>query len=181
MLEIEANTILVPKADGVGCIRIDLGEIAQAEARLMEVATVNQATAPELLATYNRVWLQLDRHVGSLTWQKNQAENYYKRSRAEAKLLCNDEVLRARGHSKTSADLREAIVELDPTVIQAKERLDVLEVVLSALKGKREAFLNAYNSVKKLTSYGTLPPPSYGDGNRPKAFLPPELSLPKDY
>jgi hypothetical protein len=181
MLETDDTAIIVPKADGVGTIRIDLGEIAQAEARLMEVATVNQTTAPELLATYNRVWLKLDRTVGNLTWQRDQATNKYKRARADAKLACTDDVLKAKGHSKASADLREAIVETDETVIKTKECLDTIEVVLSVIKGKREAFLNAYNSVKKLTGGGTLPTASYGDGNRPTAFAPPELQLPKDY
>ena len=169
----QVTNYLVPSGDGKSQIAIDLAEIAKAEGRLQDVAIVNQDTAPEMLATFNDVWLKLNRSVTLLTCEKNKAENLHKRSRSEAKINCTDEVIKAKGHSKASADLREAIVELDPEVIRTKERLDEIEFVRDILRGKQQAFYNAYDSVKKLTSGKTLPSQHFGDGNRPAPFSQP--------
>ena len=160
----------LPSGDGTRQLSIDLADIIKQEVRLGEVATVNTETAAGLLSTYNEVWLKLNRSVTALTLEKNKAENFYKRSKAEAKLNCTDDAIRAKGHSKASADLREAMVELDTEVINSKDRYDHISAVLLVLQGKQEAFYNAYNSVKKLTSFGSLPPPRYNDANKPKSF-----------
>ena len=65
------------------------------------------------------------------------------------------------------------MVELDTTVQQSKERLDEISVILELLRGKQQAFYNAYNSVKKLVDNRTLPERHYGDGNRPATYNPP--------
>lgn len=183
---LENTLIKVPAGDGNGEVIVNLAEIVKNEARLAEVATVTQITAPELLSTYNEVWLKLHRLTTRLTFERNKADNCLKRAKATAKLLCTDETLRVKGHTKSSADLREAIVELDPEVVAAKDRLDTIAVVLSMVEGKREAFYNAYNSVKKLTYYGQLPPAKYGDGNQPaplgrKTEVDPDLDLPDGF
>ena len=166
----EQTNYLVPSGDGKSQIAIDLCEIAKAEQRLRDVAIVNQHTAPEMLSTFNDIWLKLNRSVVLLTYEKNKAENCHRRYRSEAKMNCTDEVIKAKGHSKASADLREAMVELDPEVVKSKERLDEISFVLEILRGKQQAFYNAYNSVKKLTDGKTLPGQRYGDANRPQTF-----------
>ena len=166
----ETSLYVLPSGDGTRQLSIDLANIIRQEVRLGEVATVNTETAAELLSTYNEVWLKLNRSVTALTLEKNKAENHYKRSKAVAKLNCTDEAVKAKGHSKASADLREAMVELDADVINSKDRYDHISAVLLVLQGKQEAFYNAYNSVKKLTSFGSLPPAKYNDGNRPKPY-----------
>lgn len=168
---IESDTkFLLPSGDGNTQIAIDLEEIAKSEQRLKDVAIVNSFTAPEMLSTFNDIWLKLNKSVTLLTYQKNIADNSYRRNKAEAKLSCTDEAIRKRGHTKSSADLREAVVELDENVQRAKDRLDKLSFVLDILRGKQEAFLNAYNSVKRLTGGSSLPQRSYGDANRPEPY-----------
>lgn len=170
----QALTYSVPTGDGKSIIQIELEEVIKAELRLSDVAIVNQHSAPELLATFNDSWLKLNRSVAILTCEKNKAENANRRARAEAKLNCNDEVIKAKGHSKASADLREAMVELDPEVQQTKERLDEISVVLELLKGKQQAFYNAYGAVKRLVDSRTLPDRHYGDAGRPEPFSAPQ-------
>jgi len=166
----DQTNYLVSTGDGKNKIAIDLVEIIKAEQRLQDVAIVNQHTAPELLSTFNDFWLKLNRSVTQLTYQKNIAENCHKNARATAKLNCTEEALKALGHGKASADLREAFVQKDPDVQATKERLDEIEFVLDTLKGKMQAFFNAYNSVKKLTDGRNLPAQHYGDSNRPQPF-----------
>ena len=45
--------------------------------------------------------------------------------------------------------------------------------MLETLRGKMQAFYNAYNSVKKLVSDRGLPTQKYGDANRPETFATP--------
>jgi hypothetical protein len=175
----EETNYLVPTGDGASKIAIDLVEIVKAEQRLQDVAIVNQHTAPELLSTFNNTWLKLNRSVTQLTFQKNKADNCYKNAQANAKLECTEGKLAELGHSKASADLRAAFVQKDLQVQATKDRLDEISYVLEVLRGKMEAFYNAYSSVKRLTDGKSLPPGNYGDGNRPETFGPPKKAIPE--
>ncbi len=148
----------VPSGDGQGApIVLDIAAVVQAESRLQEVANVNAHNAAELLATYNDSWLQLNKSVVRLTYERNRAENTHKRTKALVLLDCNDEEMKKRGYTKSSQDIREALVETDPTVTAAKDRLDEIRAVLDYLVGKQKAFENAYTSVKKLVGTTQLP------------------------
>jgi hypothetical protein len=172
MLNLAATTYLIPCIkDPSKSIGLDIADIVKAESRLADVAIVNIQTAPDLLTTFNRNWLDLHRMVSLLGYEKNQAENLLKRTKAEALLGCNDAAIKAKGHSKASADLRDAITELDSKVIEAKDRLDELNVLILYLKGKQDAFQKGYDSVKKLVGAGQLPLAHHGNGNRPQPFI----------
>jgi predicted nuclease with TOPRIM domain len=164
------NQYLVPTGDGKSTIAIDLVEIVKAELRLQDVAIVNKFTAPELLSTYNDIWLKLNKSVTNLTYQKNKAKACHEDARANALLECTDEVLKRLGHTKGSADLREAVVQRAPEVQKTKDRLEEIGFVLETLRGKMQAFHNAYSSVKKLTDTKDLPGQKYGDANKPEPY-----------
>jgi hypothetical protein len=170
---------LIPSGDGNTNIAIDLVEIVKAEQRLVDVAIVNVHTAPEMLATFNSNWLKLNKSVAALTHHKNKADNCYKNAQADAKLECTEEKLAQLGHTKASADLRAAFVQKDPNVQKTKDRLDEISYVLEVLRGKMEAFYNAYSSVKRLVDGKSLPPENYGNVGRPAPFTAPkEKSIP---
>jgi hypothetical protein len=156
---------VIPAADEQGApIVIEIGDIVKAEARLQEVANVNSHNAAELLSTFNERWLQLHQNVNRLTFEKNKAEEAAKFAYSQAILDCNDETVKARGHNKTSADLREAIANVNPSVRSARERLNQIKAVLDYMSSKARAFENGYNSVKKLVSTGQ---PMPGDLSAP--------------
>lgn len=161
MIESGEDKYIIPAGDGIGTpIILDIGAVVKAEFRMREVSRVNSQTAPELLATFNEHWLTLHNAVGKVTLERNVAAGALEDAKAEALLSCNDEAIRQRGHAKTSADLREAVATLDPTVKIARNRLNEIKAVLSYLEGKAKAFENAYNSVKKLVDNRGLPPAS---------------------
>lgn len=171
MLETGESKYIVPRGDGQGDpIVLDIAGVVKAEARLQDVAHVNLHTAAELLSTFNENWLLLQKSVTLLTYERNKAENTYKVTRAETLLDMTDEKLKAKGHSKSSADLREAMVEVNPRVNAARDRIEEIRAVLEYLRGKQQAFENAYNSVKKLVATPQLPDRPLGDGGKNAAF-----------
>jgi len=150
-IESGKHTYVVPAGDGVRPpIVIDLKKVAIAEARLQDVAIVNKQTASELLSTYNDVWLKLQENCTKLGFERDEAKNAVGRTRAEALLGCNDDTFKKMGHAKGSADLRNAVVDLDLDVKAAEDRLNQIKAVLAFLEAKAKAFENAYNSVKAL-------------------------------
>lgn len=158
MLDSGEAKYIIPRGDGIGePIILDISAVVRAESRLRDVAIVNSHNAAELLSVFNEHWLTLHRNVTQLTYERNKADDAAKRAYAEALLDCNDEAVKRRGHSKTSQDLREALATINLSVIAARDRLNEIKAVLDYLVGKRQAFENAYNSVKKLVSTPQLP------------------------
>ena len=172
------TSYLIPAGDGSGrLIGINIEEIVKAEVRLQEVATVNIHNAAELLTAFNRAWLELQHLVTVLTKEKLFADNALTKARAEALLDCTADFLKAKGHTKPSADLRNALVDTDDRVTKSKDRLDEIRVMLMYLSGKQEAFKEGFSSVKKLVAAGQLPLSHPGDGNRPQPFAAPKRTL----
>lgn len=132
-------------------IVIDLREILKAEARQDEVAFVTPAKAPELLATFNTSWRELHRLITLITAEKLKAEKALNVRKAIVLLDEAPEILKKRGLS-SSADNREAVLQLDEKYSAAEDRVNYLTCVLEYLKGKAKSFENAYSSVKKIMS-----------------------------
>ena len=155
-------------------IHINVTAIVEKEQRLDDVARVNSHTAPELLSTFNRCWLNLDKLCVALSDAKNKAKQSIDQVECELTIECTDEVIRGKGHSKASADLRKAWVGANSKLIQAKTRLIEISTVLDYMRGKQQAFKNGYESVKKLinpqlptdNNPGKIPEPF--TANRPK-------------
>jgi hypothetical protein len=158
-------------------ISINVTAIVKAEQRLDDVARVNSHTAPELLAIFNRCWLDLDKLVVALTDTKRKAEQAIDVQECNLTLECTDEKLKALGHTKASADLRKAWIGSQGNLIQAKSRLIEISTVLDYMKGKQKAFENGYNSVKKLIG-PQLPNGSF-TGAMPEPFTAPKPVQPK--
>jgi len=177
MLDLDNTVYKVACIDKPGTfLGIDITGIVAAEARLADVAIVNKQTAPELLMDFNQKWLELHRMVTMLTYQKNRAETAYNTARNMALLECNDDAIKAKGHSKASADLRKALSELDPRVVESKERFEELSVLVSYLKGKQDAFQKGYESVKKLVGAGQLPN-TYTQPEKSEVFTPTKQNI----
>jgi len=152
-MDLESGVYLIPAGDGSSApLQLDLVKVAHAKGRLHEVEGVNMAKAPELLATYNDCWLDLSKAVALLTSEKLKAEDAVRRARAMAVLSYTDEHVKSKGFAKSSADLRESMVELDDGVCSSRDRLLNIKLVLDYLNDLRQGFENAYTAVKKLIS-----------------------------
>lgn len=140
--------LTVPLGKG-GTFTLDMTAIQTAESRISEVAFVTPHKAPELLAVFNEVFLELTRYITKVEYEKGIAERTANKIKAVILLDRVPAILKERGLS-TSADLRNAVLDLDDDYNMALDKCDQLEAMSRLLKGKLDAIEMAYNSVKKI-------------------------------
>lgn len=139
-------------------INIDITSIAKVEQRVMEVSGVSKDKAPELLATFNRAWLELNRYLALL--EKHLLIAARKTRNIRGRLLLDEipQALEAKGLS-TSKDLRDAYLDIHTEYQAALECEENIQCTISLLRGKQKGIEMAYNSVKKLYSERSGPNP----------------------
>lgn len=130
-------------------IHFDLSQIYVAESRMEEVANVTPQTAPELLALFNKAYLDLTEMLSVLTYEETRAEKECSRLRS---LLLIDRIpgiVKEKGLAN-SADIRNALVEGDLDYQAARDKADFMHASLELLKGKLKSMEMAFSSVKKI-------------------------------
>lgn len=136
---------------GEQALIIDLGAIVKAEVRQDEVQIVTPQKAPELLSEFNRAWRKLNELVVTLTNESNHAKKAV--SQRKAVLLLEVVPKRLKDADLTStADNRQAVIDLDLEYQTLSERSEYIECVIEYLRGKMKSFETALNSVKKIMS-----------------------------
>jgi len=144
------TAFIVPRGDpGLAPLRLDMELVHYAESRIPEVAFVNAFKAPELLAVFNKAYLDLTKIVASLEVEMGAAELQANMRRSEVVLDVAPEVLSKRG-LKTSEDLRTAVVDSDVKYIEYTRRLQTITAYRELMRGKMKSLEWAYNSVKKI-------------------------------
>lgn len=149
-----STTIIVPIVDSDPQV-IDLSVVYQIESRVGEIAFVNKAKAPELLARFNEAYLHLHKIVTFLGYEFIRAQREANKVRAIVILDRAPAILAAKGllsgHSRSgSEDQRNAVLDQDQEYQQALERTQQIKCFIEFLKGKLEGFEWAYTSVKKI-------------------------------
>jgi hypothetical protein len=134
-------------------LTLNMSRVLKAERRGEEVAMVTPEKAPELLATFNRGYLDASEFYARLRLEYNRAEDSMNRIKAIVLIDKIPGLLKEKGLS-TSADVREALIEADPEYQAAKEKMDFIGAMLEYLKGKMKYLENAYTSVKKIMDTG---------------------------
>jgi hypothetical protein len=157
---IESTDLVVPLGDGSADLRISLGDIMTAEIRQDEVACVTPGKAPELLSTYNRAWRDTHQWMSRLEAEKNKAEKAQRNRRGVLILEVIPEKLKLLD-MKSSADIREAVIDTDVEYGALTDRVDQIKAAIMFLKGKLESFENAFTSVKKIMGESTY---NFGGG-----------------
>jgi hypothetical protein len=148
-------------------IRIDMGYWASLETRIEEVATVTPTKAPELLATFNRSALELDRLANELELDTQNALRAAERIKSIIILDKVPAILKEKGlvterNPMGSVDLREAILGQDPEYITALEKASILKAMTRIIRGKYDAFERAFRAVKTLVGEQNF---NYGQRN----------------
>jgi len=147
--------IVCPRPRGAPPMLIDLLKIKTLETRIEEIARVNLLRAPELLSTFNKIFMELSESIATLEYEKNKAQRDAQLRRSVVTLDEMPKVLRAKGlatdRSPTgSADTREAVLDQDAEYQNALELVEQISAVNKLLKDKRDGFVMAYHSVKRL-------------------------------
>jgi hypothetical protein len=151
-----SEIILCPAGNKDGQdIPIDMGHWAQLEARVIEIATVTPTKAPELLATFNRAALDLDKLGNMLELEYQLAVREAEKVRAEVLLDRVPKILQEKGLATAkspmgSEDLRNAILAQDKDYEAAQDRADQLKAMMKMIRGKYDFFERAFRSVRTL-------------------------------
>lgn len=132
-----------------GVLSIPLNNIRNTEARIPEIAAMTPHKAGELLSVFNTTFLELDGYVKQVEMELVIAKQNQNIVKSTVLLDKAEDIIKSKG-LKASADLRMAVVELDPDYQKATERVNALEAAREYLNGKRKAIEMAYASVKKL-------------------------------
>jgi hypothetical protein len=154
MFDAKTCSMIVP-VPGAAPLALPLKEIFHAEERVKEVAFVNAHKAPELLACFNIAYLDINDHLSRLELALHMVQ---KAAKERAAIVILDEVpriLKEKGISTArspggSEDQREAILAQDAVYSACVDRVEQVKAMLTLMKGKKEAIVMAYNSVKKI-------------------------------
>lgn len=142
-------------------IIVNLARIHEAETREGELAYITKSKAPELMAFFIKYWKKTNDIMIDLRSEKNKAEKALKRRKAELTLDAVN-LLKAKNVGST-ADTREAIIELDEQYQQLEDTYDQIEACVEFLKGKVQAFESSFRATKSIMGESTFTPP----GNNP--------------
>jgi hypothetical protein len=125
------------------------------EARIQEVACVTPTKAPELLATFNRCALDLDRLANQLELEHQLAMREAERLKGEILLDRVPNILAEKGLSTPkspmgSEDMRNAVLSQQKDYQEQLDRADKLKAMTRMIRGKYDAFERAFRSVRTL-------------------------------
>jgi hypothetical protein len=155
-LHVTTTAIVCPKSDkNEAPVVIDLTNIYKIEGRIQEVAYVNNVKAPELLARFNEVYLELDQHLCMLRYEHLKAKHKSNKVRSIVLLDKVRDYLKEKGlltanNKAGSEDLRNAVLDQDQEYQDSLEVLDQIKCTIELLEGKQKAFEMAFSSVKKI-------------------------------
>ena len=132
-----------------GILSVSLEDFRRAEDRIPEIAAMTPQKAPELLALFNRIYLDLDKLVKQVELEVHTAKQHQATVKATVILEKAEDYFKERG-IKGSPDWRQAVVDLDEDYQKATERLNALEAAREFLKGKQKGIEMAFGSVRKI-------------------------------
>lgn len=130
-------------------LTFSMKKVLVAEARAEEIAIASPGRAPELLATFNRGYLDAANIFAKLKLEQARAEDDVARIKADILLDKAPDIIKSKGLT-SSVDIRQAIVDADVEYQEAKDRLSLLDASVEYVKGKMKFLENAYTSVKKI-------------------------------
>jgi hypothetical protein len=145
---LELTVPVVPNGESK-TLMLNMTRVLQAEHRGAEIAAVTPDKASELLATFNRGYLDASEFFARVRLEYNRAEDEVNKQRAIVLLDKIPEKMKTAKIS-SSADIRQAFIDTDPDYQAAKDRMDQIGAMLEYLKGKMKYLENCFTSVKKI-------------------------------
>jgi len=135
----------------------DLTEVNRALARMPEISHVTPTTAPELLMSFNKAYLEAEQISAGVELNLAMAARDLDKIHSIVLLDRVPEYLKSKGMSTAkspmgSEDIRKAIIDADPEYQKACEALDQLKAVSKLVKSKSKGLEMAYSTVKRLVS-----------------------------
>lgn len=150
MIENDFALIKIQGDEKTPGLTIDLAPLAKIEQRIPETAFVTPEKAHELLALFNEGQAELSRMITKVRLQLHYATQAADRRRAEVLLDETEKTLATKGFTKSSVDLRQAVLDLDTPYQMARDKVAFVEALVELLKGKQESLKRAYFDTKEV-------------------------------
>ncbi len=137
-------------------LALDMKKIHKAESRLIELCAVTKAKAGELMYTLNEALSDARDNYALIKHQFGCWKQKLRTTRGLVILDRAQDLLKDKGLASTrspagSADLREAVVDTDPTYLDVTDKLLQVEAALDHVGNKVEKLKTAYFAVRDLT------------------------------
>lgn len=128
---------------------LELKDTLYAEDRLSDIRIVNSKTAPELICVFIEASRELVRAIGIL--EADLVEMSYDLENRHAYLLINEVpgILEAK-RLKSSEDVREAVIQLDPMYSELKLKVNKLKQEKQRLNNRLHTIEKGYFSCQKI-------------------------------
>lgn len=156
------DKLILQTVDGTD-LSFDLKELARLESRKKELSYVNKETAAELLYEFNEGYAEVSRMASKVMLEYERMAQKSKERRARVILDIAPDELKKRNLTSTkspggSADLREAVLDMDPEYNQLLEKASALKAAYTFFKIRAKSLEMSYQAVKKVID----PNGSYG-------------------
>lgn len=135
------QVLVLPAFGKSPALRLEMGNIREAELRLIEAKTVNPITYVELEHSFNEAYRDLKRHLASIGFAISQAQKALEDAKANIILGSYQEHAKAFP-KEANADVRNAFLTRDPAYTAAAERIDQLKAIEANMDGKIKVIEN---------------------------------------
>lgn len=141
----------IPSFGKSPALSMDMGNVREAESRIIEAKTVNPATYADLEHSYNEAYRDLKKYLAAIGYQIVSAEKTLEEAKADILLDKYPQYLEEKGIKKTqdNADLRRAFMARDPDYQAALDRVNQLKALESNFDGKIKVFENVCRYMRK--------------------------------
>lgn len=164
--DIMIKSMVIPRGrKGLPAISINLEQISQIEDRIPDIARSNPLTIADLITQFNVGILQLARAISLIESELKDAQQVLREAEAYCILDKAEDVLRSK-NLKSTADLRSAVVDIDPDVVEARAKVNTLTVMSEYMSARLKAIEKAYHGAKKICDIYVKTPssPNYAGG-----------------
>jgi hypothetical protein len=157
-LSSKLNELSIPSGkDGIAYV-VNVSEIFDALERINEIPKATAMTAPELMGTFTKALTQTTRLIGIIEQERIIADSQYRTEKAIALLDRVENILEEK-KQKSTADVRDAVLQADVLVREYQDRTKQLEVLSAMFNSTYQDLREALYSTKKICDiYLKLPP-----------------------
>lgn len=137
-------------------IQLELEKTKYAENRLHDIQTVNIDNLQELLSVFLCSCHEINRALSVIGMELSFA-NHKKEIIGSTILIQKMPILIEQCKQRSSEDVRNALISLDPEFQEIKEKCLSFEIILNNLKDKRKVIEMAYFSCQKIAEFKRIP------------------------
>jgi len=164
---IQSASLVVPRGRvGLAPIYLDMTEVYRIEKRIQEIKIADPLSMPDLISDFNYGFVLLGKMIATIELELAEAKMSLQESRSIVMLDKVDKILAEKGILKSSTDLRDAVVTLDPSVKEANQKVAILQTYAELLYNKSKAMEMAYHGSKEVSKTQARIPDSNNYGGR---------------